>query len=201
MIRCSERGARYPRLLARSPIHDGSTKRRPAPASHKATELRHLIAYVRRNVLTHSAYGGVSTLLAGSAANLLAAGVLDAFTDPGTQVMTGTDRRDATPDTLRFAVAFIDANPDVPLTLADIAAAAHVTPRALQLAFRRHMETTPLSYLRTVRLDHAKDELFTSTSDEANVSQIAARWGFSSSRLSRLYRSAYGESPSVALRR
>jgi hypothetical protein len=32
--------------------------------------------------------------------------------------------------------------------VADIAAAARVTTRAVQLAFRRHLDTTPTDYLR-----------------------------------------------------
>ena len=72
-------------------------------------------------------------------------------------------RRDAHPDTLRRAISFIETNPDVDLTITGIARAACVTPRALQLAFRRHLDTTPLGCLRRVRLDRARAGLRAAT--------------------------------------
>ncbi|MFI6180577.1 hypothetical protein ACIA8R_33925 [Nonomuraea sp. NPDC051191] len=46
---------------------------------------------------------------------------------------------------MRRAIAYLEAQPDQDITVADIAAAAHVTVRAVQLAFRRHLDTTPLA--------------------------------------------------------
>nr|WP_257019638.1 hypothetical protein [Streptomyces sp. TLI_235] len=68
-------------------------------------------------------------------------------------------RRDATPATLRRAMAFIDDNAHLDLTLADIAAAAYVTPRALQDSFRHHTGSTPPAHLRRVRLARAHGDL------------------------------------------
>ncbi len=56
-------------------------------------------------------------------------------------------------------MTFIDEHAHQDISTADIAAAAHVTIRAVQLAFRRHLDTTPLEYLRRVRLDRAHQEL------------------------------------------
>ncbi|PRC60869.1 AraC family transcriptional regulator, partial [Mycobacterium sp. ITM-2017-0098] len=39
------------------------------------------------------------------------------------------------------------------------AGSADVTPRAIQYAFREHLNTTPLEYLRRVRLERAHQEL------------------------------------------
>jgi transcriptional regulator GlxA family with amidase domain len=115
---------------------------------------------------------------------------------------TAEDGHDAHPDTLRRATSFIETNPDVELTLADVARAARVTPRALQLAFRRHLDTTPMAYLRRVRLDNARDDLRAATAgDERTVTAVAARWGFTPSRFTEQYRAAYGELPSHTLRR
>ena len=68
-------------------------------------------------------------------------------------------RTDAHPGTLRRAIAFIDAHCDQDIGLADVARAACVTPRGVQLAFRRHLDTTPTAYLRTVRLAQAHRQL------------------------------------------
>ncbi|MDG4864144.1 AraC family transcriptional regulator, partial [Streptomyces sp. T-3] len=56
---------------------------------------------------------------------------------------------------VRRAMALAQERADQPLTLADLALAARVSPRALQEAFRRHLDTTPLGYLRDVRLERA----------------------------------------------
>lgn len=98
-------------------------------------------------------------LVASTAAQHLAASVLAAFPDTALTVPTGPDRNDAPPEVLRRALAHIDDHADQPLTVADIAAAARVTVRALQYAFRRHLDTTPLAHLRRVRLSHAHQEL------------------------------------------
>jgi AraC-like DNA-binding protein len=80
-------------------------------------------------------------------------------------------------------------------------AAAHVTPRGLQLAFRRHLDTTPMAYLRRVRLDHAREDLRAAIAGDGHtVTTIAARWGFTPSHFTQHYRAAYGELPSHTLR-
>lgn len=98
-------------------------------------------------------------LVTSNGARLLVATALvtfpnNALTDPTTQ-----DRHDAHPGTVHRATAFIDEHAHKDITIADIAAAAFVTIRAVQLAFRRHLDTTPTEYLRRVRLDHAHRDL------------------------------------------
>ena len=108
--------------------------------------------------------------------------------------------RGGTPATLRWAIAFIEARAGDDIGLTDIAGAACVTARAVQIAFRRHLDTTPMAYLRRVRLDQAHEEL-RAAAPGATVTIIAARWGFASpSRFTVDYRAAYGELPSHTLR-
>jgi transcriptional regulator GlxA family with amidase domain len=84
---------------------------------------------------------------------------------------------------------------------AEIAAAAGVTIRAVQLAFRRHLDTTPLGYLRRVRLDYAHRQLAAADPQHESVTAVAYRWGFAnSSRFAAYYRQAYGVLPSHTLR-
>lgn len=102
---------------------------------------------------------------------------------------------------VRRAVRFVEANAHRPIGISDIAAAAGVGPRALQLAFRRHADTTPWAYVRSVRLDRAHRELKAADSRQATVLAIALRWGFSNrSRFSSEYRTVYGETPAATLR-
>ncbi|GAA2683416.1 MULTISPECIES: AraC family transcriptional regulator [Actinosynnema] len=142
--------------------------------------------------------GHASRLLAATA---LAATALAAFPNSTTPDPTIEDRRDAHPDALRRAIAFIDANPDRDLTTSDVAEAARVSTRAVQLAFRRHLGTTPMAYLRQVRLDHARADLASATTGQDTVTRIAAKWGYGrASVFAARYRTAYGVPPSQTLR-
>ncbi|WP_018503597.1 helix-turn-helix domain-containing protein [Parafrankia discariae] len=143
-------------------------------------------------------------LLAGAASRLLAAALLTAFPNSWTRAPGPQrhDRTDATPTTLSRAVVFIDANADLDISAVDIARAAHVTVRALQLAFRRHLDTTPMAHLRAVRLDHAHKQLrAASPGDGTTITDVAARWGYANpSRFTARYRQVYGHTPSHTLR-
>lgn len=167
---------------------------------HAAQRLQRITANLRHELLVADA--PLAPLVASSAAQYLAAGVLHAYPNSAITGDTVTDRRDAKPSTVRRAVEFIDGNADIDITVRDIAHAANVTPRALQLAFRRHLGMTPMAHLRDVRLGRAQQDLLEATSgDGRTVTTIAARWGFTGSRFARLYRAAYGEPPSHTLRR
>ncbi|GGQ64650.1 AraC family transcriptional regulator [Couchioplanes azureus] len=106
------------------------------------------------------------------------------------------------PAAVRRAVAHIDAHAHLPLQLSEIAAAAGTSARALQYGFRRHLGTTPLGYLRQVRLELARREL--QRADPARgdtVAAIATRWGFThTGRFAAAYRAAHGVLPGETLR-
>jgi hypothetical protein len=87
-------------------------------------------------------------LVVSSVARMLAATALAVFPNNALTEPAIEGRRDAHSATARRAVAFIDDHAQADITAADIAAAAGVTIRAVQLAFRRHLDTTPARYLR-----------------------------------------------------
>lgn len=136
-------------------------------------------------------------LITGQAARLLAATALNTFPNTAMSEPTPTDGTDATPDTVRKAVAYTEENAHTDVSLADIAAAAHVTPRALQYAFRIHHGTSPLGHLRRVRLDRVHfDLLAADPATGATVAAIAASWGFANpGNFSALYQDIYGVTP------
>lgn len=141
-----------------------------------------------------------STLIRGQVAGLVAAHLLEAF--PVALAGSGSQPGEqAGPASLRRAVAFIDDHHDTDIGLPEIAAAARVTPRALQQAFREHEQTTPVAYLRRARLVSAHRDL--QQADPAagiSVFDIAARWGFTNpGRFAAAYRQAYGHQPSHTL--
>lgn len=140
-------------------------------------------------------------LLAGNAARLIAATALAVFPNDALTNPVREGQHDSSPATLRRAVAFIDEHAHEDIAVTDIAAAAYVTVRSVQAAFRRHLDYTPTEYLRRVRLDHAHRQLVDADPEHESVTAVALRWGFSSpSRFTAAYRKAYGVLPSRSLR-
>lgn len=105
------------------------------------------------------------------------------------------------PPTVRRAMEIIEEHAAEPLTVADVAEAVGVSARALQDGFRRHLGTTPVSYLRDVRLDRVRAELTAAAPGTTTVTDVAYRWGFfHPGRFAAAYRERFGESPSRTLR-
>lgn len=84
-------------------------------------------------------------------------------------------------------------------TAGEMAALAGTSVRRLQEGFRRWLGCTPTTYLRDLRLQRAHADLLADPAP--TVSDVAARWGFSSaSRFAAAYRQRYGVPPSAGRR-
>ncbi|HET9733580.1 MAG TPA: helix-turn-helix transcriptional regulator [Acidimicrobiales bacterium] len=143
-----------------------------------------------------------SPLVTGSLARNLAAATLATFPN-SVDGLSAPGRSGSLPAAVRRAVSYIEAHADRDVSLAEIAEAARVTPRALQAGFRRHLDVTPLGHLRRVRMAAAHRELTDADPTAGHtVSAIASRWGFADpSHFATAYRRAYGRSPGETLRR
>ncbi|OBH53628.1 AraC family transcriptional regulator [Mycobacterium sp. E2479] len=106
------------------------------------------------------------------------------------------------PAALRRAIAYLEATAAEDVRIGDVAVAARVSTRALQEAFRKHLDTTPMAYLRSVRLARAHTDLRQASVEEGvTVAAIAYRWGFGNlGRFAADYRRQFGRSPSEVLR-
>ena len=103
---------------------------------------------------------------------------------------------------IRRSIAFMEEHLGEPLTVAQIAAAARMSPRGLQASFRREQGTTPMAHLRSLRLEAAHTQLLASDAATTTVAQIAARWGFTHpGRFAAAYRERYGCNPGATLGR
>jgi AraC-like DNA-binding protein len=107
------------------------------------------------------------------------------------------------PRVVRRVVELVDAAPEKPWTVADLALYAGVSARSLHAAFRGQVGTSPMSYVRRRRLEQAHDELLNlDPSTGARVIDVALRNGFPhTGRFAAAYRARFGESPSTTLRR
>lgn len=108
----------------------------------------------------------------------------------------------AMPRHMKIAIDYMIANVASPVTLEEISNAAGVSARALQLAFSQFKETTPLSFLRDLRLQHARIELLKTRDENVTITVVARRWGFSNvARFSILYLRKFGETPRQTIQR
>lgn len=140
-------------------------------------------------------------LVHAAAADYLAATVLSTLPNTAVLEPTAADRHDAHPDTVRRALAYMESHLREDIAVTDIAGASYVTVRALQLAFRRHLDTTPMGHLRELRLRAAHEQLKRSSPDDGHtVTAVAATWGFGHpGRFAAAYRTRYGRSPQTTL--
>lgn len=105
------------------------------------------------------------------------------------------------PRHVRHVETYIAENADQPLTVEDLVAVSGVSARALFDGFRRFRDTSPLAYLRSVRLARVRQQLLNPSKDET-VSTVAMQWGFYQlGRFAAVYKATYGETPSETLRR
>ena len=173
-----------------------------APVSASARVLwSHTVAFICRELLG-SGITETSPIMAYEMTRLAAAALLETF--PNTTMtaayIPGPGRVPSA--TVRRAAAFIDDHAGQPVTMPEVAAAAGVTARALQYAFRCHYDTTPTGYLRRVRLERAHQQLQAADpATGASVGEIARRWGWASpANFAGAYRKHFGASPSHTLR-
>jgi AraC-like DNA-binding protein len=105
------------------------------------------------------------------------------------------------PGLVRRAERFMTDNADTPITVSDVADHLGVSVRSLQAGFHKWRETTPTAFLRRLRLQLVRDQLLRS-GQETTVTTVALRYGFAHlGRFSAHYRRAFGEEPSLTLRR
>ncbi|GFG51697.1 hypothetical protein CQY20_10530 [Mycolicibacterium agri] len=102
---------------------------------------------------------------------------------------------------VRTAMEIIEAEAHLPLTVSALASRRHASVRGLQAGFRRHLGTSPMAYLREVRLLRAHEALQRSDPTSATVASIAYQWGFTNlGRSAATHAARYGESPASTLR-
>jgi AraC-like DNA-binding protein len=103
---------------------------------------------------------------------------------------------------VRRAEQFIEAHARDAIALADLTGVAGVSARALQMGFRRFRDTTPMAYLRIIRLELARAELAKAGLQGGSVATVANAFGFGHlGRFARDYEVLFGELPSHTLYR
>jgi AraC-like DNA-binding protein len=116
-------------------------------------------------------------------------------------IRTFAGQGETLPCALRRARDCLHANAAEPLDLVQLAAAAGIGVRALQLGFQRHFGTSISDMLLDIRLSHLNTQLKRAAPD-ARIIDIAFDLGFTHlGRMAGAYRAKFGETPSATLRR
>ena len=112
------------------------------------------------------------------------------------------DAPSVTPHFVRRVERYIDDNAHEPLTIGGLAECSGVSARSLFAGFRKYRGTTPMQYLKQVRLNRVREALLRGGPDCMTVTAVAMRWGFAHlGHFTVDYRRAFGETPSATLRR
>lgn len=100
------------------------------------------------------------------------------------------------PRHVRRAVEFAHANAKGSVSVDDMARAAGTSVRSLQTGFSRFCNTSPMAYLKQIRLEGVRQDL-ASADHSVMILDVARQWGFSHLGLfAKAYRNAFGELPS-----
>lgn len=131
----------------------------------------------------------------------LARGLLLAADHPYRDAVVA-DAKPALPRSVTLARDIIEAEAHLPLTVSVLASRSHISVRALQEGFHRHIGMPPMIYLRQVRLQRAHETLIQADPTTTTVTSIAYHWGFTNGgRFAAAYAKRYGETPVATLRR
>jgi AraC family transcriptional regulator, ethanolamine operon transcriptional activator len=84
-----------------------------------------------------------------------------------------------------------------PPSVFDICQKLRVSRRTVQNSFRSVVETTPVNYIRSIRLNGVRRDLLGTRANELSIGDAAAHWGFFHlSHFAADYRALFGELPS-----
>jgi AraC-like DNA-binding protein len=104
------------------------------------------------------------------------------------------------PNHIRLAQKFMERHTAELPRMADVARAAKVSVRTLEMNFRTYLDMTPRTYMRVVRLRMARHALL-SHAETRPIAEIAESFGFThKSRFSKYYADLFGETPSATRR-
>lgn len=140
-------------------------------------------------------------LLRSQLVRMLVASIIEAY-GPAVRTVDAVSSGDVRPPAVRRAVAYLEDAAAEDVRISDVAAAARLSTRALQEAFRRYLDTTPMAYLKSIRLARAHGDLRQASIDGGvTVAAVAYRWGFANlGRFAADYRREFGRSPGEVLR-
>lgn len=101
---------------------------------------------------------------------------------------------------VKRAEEFMHEHLCVDITTLKLVEAAGVSERSLYYGFKRWRNTTPMSYLRRIRLERARKDLQNAGREGRSITDVAMSLGYTHlSRFSKDYKARFGETPSETM--
>lgn len=151
--------------------------------------LRSTLSLLHQKLLDNQ---GTDSLMASLLEELLIYQLLSAWPWSGAPVISNAAPGEDRP--IRLALEYIESNLAEKMAISEIATAAGVSVRMLQMMFKARLSCGPFSYLIGRRLDQVHNAL--QTSDAISIREAARRWGFvHMADLSRRYKERFGCTP------
>ena len=110
---------------------------------------------------------------------------------------------EAAPWQIRRVEEYVEANWPQPISIEALAVVANASARSIFYSFKQHRRYSPMTYVKRVRLKHAREMLTQSARGQDNsVTDIALACGFGNlGHFASDYKRAFGEMPSATLLR
>jgi AraC-like DNA-binding protein len=167
--------------------------------------LRLLKAYLDELAVAAETGGAIHPLMRDRVGDQFAASLLNALLYGQPHTWSEELRRPeqaVAPHCVRKAEEYLREHFREPISMETLALAVGVSTRTLFAGFRDFRKTTPMAYLRDLRLDKARGSLLAGEASSAvQVTNIALDSGFAHlGRFAASYRARFGESPSATAR-
>lgn len=129
-------------------------------------------------------------------ASLLMSGLLTCLDHNYREELANGGRRSAKPAYVSRAQEFLKQNVSQPIGPEDVASAVRVSTRALFVGFKTYLNTTPMRYLKDLRLDLVRETLLSLEPHGASITSVAMDYGFHHlGHFCAAYKERFGEQP------
>jgi AraC family ethanolamine operon transcriptional activator len=98
---------------------------------------------------------------------------------------------------VKTVIDYVQSHPEFPANIEQLCQIAHVSRRTLQYSFEQVLGTSPLRYLRAVRLNQVRRKIQQGLNENDTITSLAQHHGFwHSGQFSHDYTQLFGENPS-----
>lgn len=179
------------------------------PEFTPSTDLTSMAGQHMRNTLLFAAQeldgplkalNGSGSVLKSNLETLLLNQILHSLPNAHSDLLQSGWSRSALPYHVKRARDYMHAHANRPIAMEALSAHAGCSIRTLQEGFRNALGSTPMAYLKSIRLDRVRQALLSAAPGDS-VTALASKWGFAHhGNFAKAYRAKFGIPPSETLR-
>jgi AraC-like DNA-binding protein len=168
-------------------------------ANTSASEITNLLRFMTSSLAERNGISS-SDIARSHMASLLMSGLLTCLDHNYREELANGGRRSAKPAYVSRAQEFLKQNVSRPIGPEDVATAVRVSTRALFVGFKTYLNTTPMRYLKDLRLDLVRETLSRLDPQRASITSVAMDYGFHHlGHFCAAYKERFGEQPRETL--